>query len=479
MNLVGRLHKTRKKAGTVARYENIAYWRSRPVEPGTVLYESFFGNGMVCNPEAIFRALLAAPDMGHLSHVWVLRDLNEFPATVAEFDGDPRVTFVKYRSPAYFRALATSQYLVNNSTFPPEFAKRPGQVYLNTWHGTPLKKMGYEMPGGGGGADARNVTRNFVNADYLLSSNEFMTTGMYETSYRLRGVYQGTIVQEGYPRIDRQFLDDTGRRRELDRLRARGLDIPEGHQVLLYAPTWRGESFQKPTDDAAQLLTRLRRLRAQLATDRWPVLVKPHQSVAQFADQYPELRTSLVPNDIPANLVLGVTDALLTDYSSIFYDFLATGGPVMFYIPDLDEYTGDRGLYVEPDEWPGPVTDDIATVGGWVNALGSGGTDDITVSHADQYSVAAKTYCPVDDGKASHRVIDVVFRGRTDGYNLRTDFSDDRESILFYLGGMKSNGITASALNLLRAIDHDKYDVSVFYTHSRQADRLKNEAAID
>src|SRR5699024_124454 len=99
-------------------------------------------------------------------------------------------------------------------------------------------------------------------------------------------------------------------------------------------------------------------------------------------------------------------------------------------------------------------------------------------SHADQYSVAAKTYCPVDDGKASHRVIDVVFRGRTDGYNLRTDFSDDRESILFYLGGMKSNGITASALNLLRAIDHDKYDVSVFTTHSPQADRLKNEAAI-
>lgn len=479
MNLVGRMQKTRAKARTIARYENITYWRSRPVVPGTVLYESFFGNGMVCNPEAIFRALLDSPDMAHLSHTWVLRDLDEFASTTAEFADDPRVRFVTYRSPAYFRALATSQYLVNNSTFPPEFAKRPGQVYLNTWHGTPLKKMGYEMPGGGGGPDARNILRNFVNADFLLSSNDFMTSGMYETSYRLRGIYRGAIVQEGYPRIDRQFLDDAGRARELDRLRARGVVIPEGHKILLYAPTWRGDSFQEPTDDAALLHRRLRQLQESVDTDRWTVLVKPHQAVAQFAERFPDLRASLVPNDIPSNLVLGVTDALLTDYSSIFYDFLATGRPILFYIPDLASYSGNRGLYVDPAEWPGPITDDIGTVGAWVNALFSGGDDDIAATHADAYSTAVKAYCPREDGRASERVVDVVFRGRVEGYDVRDDFSDGRRSILIYLGGMKSNGITTSALNLLRNIDHDTYDVSVFYTYSRRADRLANEAALD
>jgi CDP-glycerol glycerophosphotransferase len=479
MNLVGRVRKTRAKAATAARYEHIAFWRSRPVEPNTVMYESFFGNGMLCNPEAIFRELLASPDMGHLRHIWVLRDLDEFASTVAEFAGDSRVSFVAYRSRAYFKALATSQYLVNNSTFPPEFAKRPGQTYVNTWHGTPLKKMGYEVPGGAGGPDARNIVRNFVNADYLLSANEFMTTGMYETSYRLRGVYRGAIIQEGYPRIDRQVLDDAGRTRELDRLRSRGVNIPQGHKVLLYAPTWRGDSFQEPTDDAALLLSRLRKLQASVDGDQWTILVKPHQSVARFAEKFPELRGSLVPNDIPSNLVLGVTDALVTDYSSIFYDFLATGRPVMFFIPDLHDYAGNRGLYVEPKDWPGPITDDISTVATWVNALFTGTSDDIVVSHADAYQACAATYAPLENGSASARVVDVVFRGATDGYDVRDDFTDARTSILLYLGGMRSNGITSSALNLLRNIDHEKYDVSVFYTHSRQRDRLKNEAAID
>lgn len=479
MDVVGRVRKTRAKAATAARYEHIAFWRSRPIEENTVMYESFFGNGMLCNPEAIFRELLAAPDMAHLKHIWVLRDVDEFASTVAEFADDPRVSFVTYRSRPYFKALATSRYLINNSTFPPEFAKRPGQVYVNTWHGTPLKKMGYDVPGGVGGPDARNIIRNFVNVDYLLSANEFMTTGMYETSYRLRGVYRGKIIQEGYPRVDRQILDDAARERELDRLRARGVSIPQGNKVLLYAPTWRGDSFQVPTDDAALLLSRLRKLQASVDGDSWTILVKPHQAVARFAANFPELSASLVPNDIPSNLVLGVTDALLTDYSSIFYDFLATGRPVMFYIPDLHDYSGNRGLYVEPKDWPGPITDDIATVATWVNALFTGGSDDVAVSHADLYGTAAKTYCPLEDGSVSARVVDVVFRGADERYDVRDDFTDERPSILLYLGGMRSNGITSSALNLLRNIDHERYDVSVFYSHSRQRDRLKNEAALD
>ena len=146
-----------------------ARWRTSPVQPRTVLYEAFSGNGVLDNPEAIFRYLLSQPDLADLQHTWVLNDPALHPEVVAEFADDPRVHFVRIRSAAYFRALATSAYLVNNATFPQEFAKRPEQVYLNTWHGVPLKHMGFDMPEGG--PLSRNVLRNFLNADYLLSAD--------------------------------------------------------------------------------------------------------------------------------------------------------------------------------------------------------------------------------------------------------------------------------------------------------------------
>ena len=128
----------------VAVSEVYAFWRRRPVDRNVVLYESFSGNGMLCNPEAIFRGLRATPDFTHLKHVWVLANERENLTVVHEFARDPSARFVRPNSLGYYRALATSGYLINNATFPPQFSKRVEQVYLNTWHGTPLKRMGYE-----------------------------------------------------------------------------------------------------------------------------------------------------------------------------------------------------------------------------------------------------------------------------------------------------------------------------------------------
>ena len=89
-----------------ARFEIHAHWRRQPLVLGSVFYESFSGNGMLDNPEALFRELLAAPDLKHLTHVWALSDLHQYRAAVEEFADDPRVTFVRYGSAAYYRALA-------------------------------------------------------------------------------------------------------------------------------------------------------------------------------------------------------------------------------------------------------------------------------------------------------------------------------------------------------------------------------------
>ncbi|TFC10422.1 glycosyltransferase [Cryobacterium algoritolerans] len=454
-------------------YEVYAFWRRRPVDPDVVLYESFGGNGMLCNPEAIFRGLRAAPDFGHLKHVWVLSDKSDNASVVREFASDAAVRFVSPGSQGYYRALATSGYLVNNATFPTEFSKRPQQVYLNTWHGTPLKRMGYDI--GDPASRVANVIRNFLSADYLLAANRFMVEQMYEKAHLLRNIYRGEIIEEGYPRIDAQFTDVAGVNSVRDRLEAAGLPLT-GRKIILYAPTWKGESFARPNDDAEELIRRVIELETLIDTSQYVVLLKTHQVVHQFAARRKEFRGRLVPNEIPTNSVLSATDILVTDYSSTFFDFLSTGRPIAFLTPDIDDYAGYRGLYMEPEEWPGPVVRTVAELAVELNVIARSGQ---RIEVAEGYAAMQEKYAAHEDGHATDRIIDIVFRGKRAGYRVGPVARDDRRSILINVGGMTPNGITSSALNLLNAIDHSKFDVSVVFPYSRRPRVLEKQAEIN
>ncbi|MFJ3393114.1 CDP-glycerol glycerophosphotransferase family protein [Leifsonia aquatica] len=472
---LSRLKRLPSRVKRAARFEIHAHWRRQPLVAGSVFYESFSGNGMLDNPEAVFRALLDAPDLQGLTHIWALSDLDQYRSTVEEFAGDGRVSFVRYGSAAYYRALATSEYLVNNATFPPDFSKRPGQVYLNTWHGTPLKRMGYDIEDGALGT--ANIIRNFVQSDYLLSANPFMSEQMYETAYKLTGIYRGAIVEEGYPRIDRQFLDDAARDDVRARLVAAGIPLGD-RKIVLYAPTWKGATFGRPTDDLDELLDHIHSIEEQIDTSRYAVLLKTHQSVHKLAAHRPELQRLLVPNEIPTNLVLGVSDLLISDYSSIFFDFLQTGRPIVFFTPDLADYAGTRGLYFEPEEWPGPVYESAREVGEQIARIAAD-DDRVPEEARARYASMQERFTPYEDGHAAERVVDIVFRRARDGYRLRTGLDQDgRQKILLYLGGMRPNGITTSALNLLNNIDHDRYDVSALFSQSRSGASIAKQKQI-
>ncbi|GAA1960901.1 glycosyltransferase [Microbacterium deminutum] len=449
-------------------FERHAFFRSRPLRPDVVLYESFAGNGVLCNPEAIFRYLLQHPDFTRLEHVWSISDPAAIRRFRSEFGGDPRVRFVRRGSSAYWRELATAGYLINNATFAPEFGKRPGQVYLNTWHGTPLKLMGFDMPDGA--YESANTLRNFLAADYLLAANPFMSEAMYESAYRLRNIYPGRIIEAGYPRIDRQFLGadaaDEARRELVDA----GMQIGD-RRIVLFAPTWRGSSFSNPEDDLDGLAVQVAELQSSVGGD-FVVLLKTHQVVHARAAARPALTRILVPNTIPTNVLLGIADGLVTDYSSVFFDFLATGRPVAFLTPDADAYQGVRGTYLPLDELPGPVTPDPREAGMQLRAA-----MDSAVPHA-RYHEWASRFVPFDDGGATARVVDIVFRGDDRDRRGRAALRDGRRRVLFYLGGMRSNGITTSGLNLLSAIDHDRYDVTALMPLLRSEAARANQALI-
>lgn len=462
-----RLRRVLRRAKRAVSAERLALSRRRPIDAETVLYESYAGSGMLCHPEAIFRHLHSAEEFSGLRHIWVLSTAGAVHRFRTEFEGDDRVSFVKRGSAAYWRAVSTAGYLINNSTFPAAFSKRQGQVYLNTWHGTPLKKMGYDMPNGA--VESANTQRNMLSADFLLAANNHMTQVMYQDAYRLRNVFTGRIIEEGSPRIDRQMLspaDATALRSELD---ARGIRTGE-RRIVLFAPTWRGDSFSRATVDLDEMVSQVTGLQQGLGDD-YVVLAKVHQSVHRMALGHPSLSHLLVPNDIPTNLMLGIASALVTDYSSIFFDFLASRRPIGFFIGSAEEYDAERGAYFATDELPGPVNANPQRLGTQLAAL-----LDAEELYPDQASWAER-FAPHEDGRATERIVDIVFRGEPSGYRVLPVESDGRRRLLLYLGGMRSNGITTSALNLLNAIDHREFDVTALmpYCLPRQAHALRQQ----
>lgn len=467
--LPGRLNRYVSRAGKAVRAERIAYARSKPIAHDTVLYESFAGNGVLCNPEAIFRHLLNRPDFDHLTHVWSIDDEQAIARFEAEFAANPRVRCVRRGSFDYWRELSTAGYLVNNATFPPAFGKRPGQVYLNTWHGTPLKLMGFDMPNGA--IESANTLRNLLASDFVLAANPFMAETMYEDAYRLRNIYQGRIIEEGYPRIDRQRLTDAQLGDVRTELTRAGIAVDD-KPIVLFAPTWRGASFSDPADGLDDLAAQTSAMQTALG-DEAVVLLKTHQIVHSLAASRPGLRSILVPNTIPTNVTLGAAAALVTDYSSIFFDYLATGRPIVFFTPDADAYAEGRGTYLPLDQLPGPVTADAAEAGAHVRGLLDGTHD----AH-ERYAEWVERFTPFEDGQVTQRVVDIVFRGVTSGRRVRAARADGRKRLLFYVGGMRSNGITTSIVNLLNAIDHEKYDVTALMPLFRAEDPLLNRTRI-
>jgi len=452
-----------------ARSEVRARARRRPLLPDTVLYESFAGNGALDNPEALFRALLAAPDQQQLRHVWALtRGHREFRA---EFARDPRVRIVRHGSAAYLRAVARARVLVNNATFPPEFDKRPGQLYVNTWHGTPLKHMGYDMPDGA--LQSANVLRNLLQADVLLSQSAWMTQTMYLDAYRLRGLFAGRILEVGYPRVDRQELTAA----EADRL-AELLRVGRSprRRIVVYAPTWTGERFGAPRDEADAMLATVAGLQERLGAG-YRVVLKAHQSVHHLLAGRADARHVLISNDLPTNVLLGATDHLITDFSSIFFDFLARDLPISFYVPDPGAYREERGAYFADEELPGEVVHDLDALAARIASCADGpGADGDGDPARDRRRAWAERFTPRTDGHAAERVVDAVFRDRP----IRAaDASGTRPTVLLYLGGMRSNGITSSALNLLRALDHDGVDVSVLIARPGGGQPRANQQRID
>lgn len=436
------------------------HYKHRKIKDNVVLYEAYFGKGMLCNPYAIFLELMEDPAYQHLTHVWVLKDMDADKELQEKYRHCKNVIFVKHHSGKYLKYLSSAKYLINNVTFPNYFTKKEGQVYINTWHGIPLKTLGYDMPNGG--VETSNVIRNFLQVDYMISASPFLTD-IYRKAYKLENIYQGKIIEEGYPRLD--LLVKTSREEVFAKLRRYGVQVDSDKQIILFAPTWRGASYAQASSDVSFYYEFKEKLDKIVDTSRYQVLIKVHQRVYELA--HDKLTAPyFIPSMVDANEVLAVTDILVSDFSSIYIDFLATGKPILFYIPDLSTYSQERGLYRSPDCLPGPCTGDAEQIGQWINDI-----EQVFAENKEKYDAERQWSNGYDAGSISRKIVDIVFGGKEEGYLVHKP-TCEKKRILISRGKMLVNGISTSILSLLDNIDYDKYDVSVMILGTNREEEL-------
>jgi CDP-glycerol glycerophosphotransferase (TagB/SpsB family) len=337
-------------------------------------FESFYGRQCGCSPLALRNELQATHP--RVPRVWAVRDLS-----VAVPDGDRAVVDA---TTAWWQARAESRWLVVNDWLRARYAHRDGQTVLQTWHGTMYKKVGLDR---GEQLDAEE--REFMLGertkwDLLLSQNPH-STRVFRESY----LSNPPIYEEGYPRNDLLVNGEGGPIRD-------SLGIGATQKVVLYAPTWR--------DDRTELVDYLdvTQLSADLGED-YVVLLRAHSRVIRVGNAAKVgkgvIDVSTYPNT--TDLLL-IADVMITDYSSIMFDYAVTGRPMIFFTPDMDEYRDQlRGVYLDLEQvGPGPV---VSTQDEVLAALRD--LDQVAATFAVRYAKWQADYTPWDDGGSSARVL--------------------------------------------------------------------------
>ncbi len=315
----------------------IQYGKQKVIDEELILVESFQGSEVAGSPLSLLIELCARTSY----RVYIVSKARSFKKNNRFLKANSIHAQIVIRfSLKYMRLLATAKYLINNSTFPEFFIRRDEQLYLNTWHGTPYKTLGMSMRKGI--ESMYNVQRNFLQSSILLFPNHYSMRHMMD-DYCLEQLFTGRIVIEGYPRNTVFFNSDRAQ------VLRKTLKL-EDETVFVYMPTWRGKnSYQDVIAYNEQEL--LQSLDNSLAENE-RVYVKFHPTVKKKIAFSQYKRILPFPGVIPEYDILNMADALITDYSSVMFDYSITGKPIILLTDDYEMYCREHGVYLDIRELP-------------------------------------------------------------------------------------------------------------------------------
>lgn len=337
MNYIKRL------LGQLIRFLYRLFYRFIPCQNETILFISFHGRGYSDNPMALHQYISADPKYQHYRCIYAIKNYKQKNIKI------DNAKVIEYFSIPYFYYLARSKYWIANCKLPRYVLKKPNQVYLQTWHGTPLKRLAHdiEVPEGttfyrsGMSLDEmRSTYDNDVSKyNYMISPSSF-TTEVFQSAFAIE---QERLIETGYPRND---ILSNYKIQDIAQIKAK-LGLPKDKKIILYAPTWRDNSFNLK-GYTFKLEVDFTKWKRALGDD-YVVVFKPHYLIVNNfnLDTVQDFVYFVDPQEDISKLYI-IADILITDYSSVFFDYAILNRPIYFYMYDLESYRDElRGFYLD------------------------------------------------------------------------------------------------------------------------------------
>lgn len=329
------------------------YVKKGKINSQKVVFEAYMGKKYACSPKALYLAMCQDPYYKDWELIWAFRETENY----LEMEKEPHTSVVRYRSREYYQAYATAKYWVTNSRLPRELQPVEGQEYIQCWHGTPLKRLGYDLEQyAEKNGSLKEVQENYLEeakrVTHMPSPSAFYTEKMVSAFHLREEGKEQVLLELGYPRND-ELMDVT--EEECRRIRKK-LGIPEEKRVILYAPTWRENQHTPGAGYQFQLPVDFRRWKEVLG-DEYVVLFRAHYFITNSFDlnAFKGFVYDVSGMDDINQLYLAA-DVLITDYSSVFFDYANLERPILFYMYDYEQYKNEmRDFYFDIHMLPGPV----------------------------------------------------------------------------------------------------------------------------
>ncbi len=351
--------------------------------------------------------------------------------------------------------MESAKYLLTETYFPHQWIRKDGQVVINIWHGTPLKRLGLEKMTLNKYVDGI-TQKNFINSDYLLYPNTFTKDTML-LSYRVSSLMHGQAVMCGYPRTS-GLCSTSGSGQLRERL------APNNEMLYAYMPTWK--EYLPLEEVLASSKALLDYMDAHLREDQI-LYVNLHHKVSDQLDYSVYRRIRKFPSDVDSYRLLAASDGLITDYSSVFFDYLASRKNIILYVPDLEDYEQRRGTYLNVRDLPFHMARRPQEV---LDAMDLGKTYDD--------SAAYQEFCSFEH-ESNASVLCRIFLNDLSGITLEQLSTDTRRKILFYSDDPAENAGNNLYLSCIEAIDRERYDLYLSgYEPHIMEDRERASAAL-
>ena len=380
-----------------------SYYKTKyKMDDKTILFEAFGGRNYTCSPKAIYEKMLTMKEFKDYTFVWSFIDPSKH-----EVKKDKRLKIIKSKSKEYYKYISISKYWIVNSIIEEGITKKKDQVYVQCWHGTPLKRLRYDIVVNGASLNSVEEIRkrNDIDAkkfDYFISPSKYCTE-KFTSAFNLKALgKENIIIEEGYPRNDFLFNKT---KKDIDAIKKK-LGLPLDKKVIFYLPTFRDNQHTSGVGYTYKLGIDFDSLKNKFSKE-YVILFSPHYFIENSIDltKYKGFIYNVARYDEINELYL-VSDIIMTDYSSVFFDYANLKRPMLFYMYDIDDYKGNlRDFYISLDELPGPIA---KTQDELENNLKN--IDKEFKKNKEKYEKFNEKYNYLDDGNASERVIKVIFK---------------------------------------------------------------------